>query len=78
MGTRLALDHTPEEAAYGTQAMAEAVMEQVRNRPEQGIIVMQGHRDGILAYAGSPRRAALLIIETLAKVWFLELSAKQQ
>ncbi len=65
---RLGLKAT-RPAAYGTPAMAKAVMEQVRNRPAQGIIVMRGHLDGVLAYAKSPRQAALLMVETLARAW---------
>lgn len=75
-GEQLALGHTPEAAAYGTPAMAQAVMDQVKNQPEQGIIVMRGHRDGVLAYASSPRRAAILIIETLVRVWSLTLGTQ--
>ncbi len=75
-GEQLALRHTPKAAVYGTPAMAQAVMDQVRNQPEQGIIVMRGHPDGVLSYAGSPRRAALLMIETLARVWSVGLGAK--
>lgn len=75
-GEQLALMHTPETAAYGTPAIAQAVMDQVRNQPERGIMVMRGHPDGVLSYAGSPRRAALLMIETLARVWSLDLGAR--
>jgi hypothetical protein len=70
LGERLGLKVT-RPADYGTPAMAEAVREQVRNRPAQGIIVMRGHLDGVLAYAKSSRQAALLMVETLARAWSL-------
>ncbi|WP_022948797.1 class II aldolase/adducin family protein [Methylohalobius crimeensis] len=73
---RLALRATPATAEYGTPAMAEAVREQVRKQPEHGIIVMKGHPDGVIAYADTPRRAALSLIETLAKAWSLALGAR--
>lgn len=72
-GEQLALRHTREAAAYGTPAMAQAVMDPVRNQPERGMMVMRGHPDGVLSYAGLPRRAAFLMIVTLARVWSLDL-----
>lgn len=73
---RLALKHTSEAAGYGTLALAQAVGDQVRNQPRRGMIVMRGHPDGVLSYAESPRRAALLMIETLARAWSLDLGAQ--
>ncbi|GAB6067494.1 hypothetical protein JCM13664_08120 [Methylothermus subterraneus] len=69
LGERLGCKQTSAAASYGTPALAWAVLEQVRTQPEQGIIVMRGHLDGVLAYAGSPRGAAILLIEALARAW---------
>src|SRR5690606_22448031 len=42
-------DYIDEKIAYGTQEMAEAAHELLRNK-SSGIFVMKGHEDGIISY----------------------------
>ncbi|MDH5738521.1 MAG: class II aldolase/adducin family protein, partial [Gammaproteobacteria bacterium] len=49
---RLDLPTTPPDIGYGTQAMAQAVGDMVAERPS-GLLVMQGHEDGVLAWGES-------------------------
>ena len=53
--------HTPRNAAYGTPEMAVAVADIARRYPQEGILVMLGHDEGILAYGPSIRAVASLI-----------------
>jgi L-ribulose-5-phosphate 4-epimerase len=46
---------------YGTPAMAREVSEIVAQNPIEGLIIMAGHRDGLLAYAQIPGRAFQLL-----------------
>ncbi len=59
---------TPCSIEYGTPAMAKAVAALVKRRPFSGIIVMKGHRDGILSYANNIDNAGQLLVKTLAEV----------
>lgn len=60
------LPTTPEDAAYGTPAMAIAIAQlcsaSIRGY-EEGIMVMGGHQDGILAFGDSPETALRLLNE---------------
>ncbi|MEC4749614.1 class II aldolase/adducin family protein [Methylomicrobium sp. Wu6] len=53
--------------AYGTPAMAQAVGALVESHPGQGVIVMLGHRDGLLTYGQTPEQACWLMTRWLAK-----------
>ena len=53
--------HTPRNAAYGTPEMAVAGADIARRHPQEGILVMLGHDEGILAYGPSIRAVASLI-----------------
>ncbi|MDD1611988.1 MAG: class II aldolase/adducin family protein [Methylococcaceae bacterium] len=55
------------DIAYGTPAMAQAVGAMVKNHPEQGVIIMLGHQDGLLAYGQTPEQACWLMVRCLAK-----------
>lgn len=58
--------HTPENAAYGTPAMAMAIAELVRNTPEdQALFVLAGHDEGLVAYGPSIEKTMRLLIETV-------------
>lgn len=48
----LGWSRSPPEAANGTRAMADAVSGAVDASPAGGVLVMRGHEDGILAWAG--------------------------
>lgn len=51
---RNVLPATPEDAAFGTPAMAFSIAETIsESGKKQGIIVMGGHPDGLVAYGGS-------------------------
>jgi L-ribulose-5-phosphate 4-epimerase len=47
------LPTTPAEAEYGTPEMAEAIATAVRAARSAGVVVMGGHRDGLLAFGGA-------------------------
>ncbi len=44
------LPTTPPEAEYGTPEMAEAIAAAVRGARAAGVVVMGGHRDGLIAF----------------------------
>jgi len=71
MAGALDLPMTPRGIDYGTPAMAEAVSEWVRRKPESDVVVMGGHRDGILAYGVSADQAGGLMVAVLARAWRL-------
>ncbi len=52
---------TPVKAAYGTPEMAKAVADTARDHPWEGILVMLGHDEGVLAYGPSIPAVASLI-----------------
>ena len=54
---------TPDDVAYGTVAMAEALDDAVRLQGSAGIVVMPGHEDGVIAWATSAPGAGHLLID---------------
>lgn len=67
MANKLELPTTSSAAAYGSLDMVADVRVLVEKvSATEGIIVMQGHQDGVLAYATSINRAGCLLIEHLA------------
>jgi ribulose-5-phosphate 4-epimerase/fuculose-1-phosphate aldolase len=67
----LGLTCVADGIAYGTPAMAQAVSAIAEKNPEQGIIVMQGHLDGLLTYGRTPEIACWLMARSLASAWML-------
>jgi len=67
--TSLNLPCTHPDADYGTPEMAVEILKLVQNCDAKGpgLLVMAGHRDGILAYGSSARATGELVIETLAR-----------
>ena len=63
----LALDATPEEAAYGTPAMAAAVAGLLAADPRRlpGVLVMGGHQDGVIAYGADLESAGRCLLDLL-------------
>ncbi len=59
-------DSTPENTPYGTEEMANAVIECVGDN-DRGIIVMKGHEDGVISYGATMEIAANLILEVYSK-----------
>ena len=53
---------TSEQAAYGTPEIAQEMVQLVRNGKTQGIFVMAGHEDGVIAFGADiePVRQCLL------------------
>lgn len=64
----LGLLTTVPEALYGTVAMATEVERLFYAAQAAGsrVLVMGGHRDGVLSYGASPRQATVALVETLA------------
>jgi ribulose-5-phosphate 4-epimerase/fuculose-1-phosphate aldolase len=56
---------TPDDAAYGTPEMAWAIVAcvQAPGKNGEGLIVLAGHEDGVIAYGASVGRTAELIRE---------------
>jgi hypothetical protein len=67
----LGLACVEEEIAYGTPAMAQAVRAIVETNPEQGVIAMLGHQDGLLTYGQTPERTCWLMARCLAEAFAL-------
>jgi L-ribulose-5-phosphate 4-epimerase len=67
----LGLACVAEETAYGTPAMAHAVSAIAKSNPEQGVIVMLGHQDGLLTYGQTPEQACWLMARCLAGAFAL-------
>ena len=65
----LALPQTRAEVAYGTPDMAREVERLFRETDvlHTGIFTMAGHRDGVVAFGGSPEQAGVLLVTTLAR-----------
>lgn len=57
-------DQTPANIDYGTQEMADAAKICIGTK-KQGIFVMAGHQDGIIAYGSNPEEAGKIILDTL-------------
>ena len=55
------LPTTAMNAEYGTQAMADAITDIVKKSNDSGIIIMGGHREGILSY-GSNLESCIIAI----------------
>lgn len=66
---RLKLPRTPESAACGTLAMAEAVREVLREGPTRKLrcFVMGGHEDGVIAFGRTMDQAGTALLRLLAK-----------
>lgn len=63
----LGLPATPEDAGYGTPAMARAVAELLRANPVRPLVfVTLGHEDGVFACGASAAAAGTALTETLA------------
>jgi hypothetical protein len=60
---------TPDDAAYGTPEMAWAIIACVKppGKNREGVIVLGGHEDGVIAYGASAPRTAELIGELYGK-----------
>lgn len=65
----LDLPQTRVDVAYGTAEMAAEVIRLVGHHPSSGIMVMKGHRDGVLAYGIDCRQAGGLLVNTLAEAF---------
>ena len=59
---------TPEDVAYGTPAMAEAVADLARQAPLGGVLVMAGHPDGVIAYGAACGDAGERLLGEVARV----------
>lgn len=66
---KLNLATTPGDAAYGTPAMANEIRDLVTKLPhaDSGIIVMGGHRNGVIAFGDSALAAGQRLIQALAE-----------
>ncbi|MDH3345857.1 MAG: class II aldolase/adducin family protein, partial [Kiritimatiellaceae bacterium] len=62
---------TPSEIAYGTPELAEEIMKLVKSMDaEQGIFVMAGHQDGIIAYGSDIESARETLLGLYQAVFF--------
>jgi ribulose-5-phosphate 4-epimerase/fuculose-1-phosphate aldolase len=68
---RLGLPCVEEGIAYGTPEMALGVGAIAEAYPEQGVIVMLGHQDGLLTYGQTPEQACWLMARCLAGAFAL-------
>ena len=59
---------TPRGVAYGTPAMAAAVMEVVASMPETGLFVTAGHEDGVFVFAPTVEEAAQQLLDQVASL----------
>ncbi|OGI37453.1 MAG: hypothetical protein A2140_01910 [Candidatus Muproteobacteria bacterium RBG_16_62_13] len=72
---RLGLPTTPADAAYGTPAMAEAVARLHQSgRLRDGLFVMAGHEDGVVAFGDSIEAAGRVLVSILERAKTLPLS----
>jgi len=55
-------DAIEDRISYGTREMADAAREAIQGR-EQGVFVMKGHQDGILAYGPTPEAAGKILLK---------------
>jgi hypothetical protein len=62
------LPTTPPEAAYGTPLMAGAIRQLLREQPEPrpGLLVMGGHREGLIAFGATHDQAGRHLLSHLA------------
>lgn len=63
----LGLPITDPAAGYGTPAMAREIHRLLAAAPDQGLIAMGGHEDGMIAYAPGMERATRLLFDALAR-----------
>ncbi len=65
----LGLPATSEGTDYGTPAMAGELQRLVSGAlgPDRGVVVMAGHRDGVLAYGDAAGDPGALLVATLAR-----------
>jgi ribulose-5-phosphate 4-epimerase/fuculose-1-phosphate aldolase len=61
------VDSIPEDVAYGTQEMAEAAQRILLNK-NSGIIVMEGHEDGIIAYGTSAEEVGKIVLDNYRRL----------
>ena len=69
--TLLAQDapHTSAAVAYGTPAMAQAVMRLVKTQPTLPVLlVMAGHDEGVVAYGADVDSVTALLVDTLKRI----------
>lgn len=71
---QLRLAATSASVTYGTPAMAAEVRHLLseQGHPQQGLFVMGGHDDGIVAFGPSPALAGQILIDHLARALALE------
>ena len=61
--------HTGADIAYGTPAMAQAVMRLVQTQPVLPVLfVMAGHAEGVVAYGADVASVTALLIDTLNRI----------
>ena len=61
--------HTAADIAYGTPAMAQAVMRLVQTQPVLPVLfVMAGHAEGVVAYGADVASVTALLVETLKRI----------
>lgn len=62
---------TPKDAEYGTPELAEAVQELVQSAgEEQGLFVLEGHQDGVMAYGPDMESARDLLMGLYQTMFF--------
>lgn len=60
-------DSINDDVAYGTQEMAEAAADLLKNK-SSGIFVMKGHEDGIISYGATAEEAGKIILDLYRKL----------
>lgn len=61
--------HTAADIAYGTPAMARAVMQLVQTQPALPVLfVMAGHDEGVVAYGADLKSVTALLVDTLKRI----------
>ena len=60
-------DAINDDVAYGTQEMAEAAADLLKNK-SSGIFVMKGHEDGIISYGTTAEEAGKIILDLYRKL----------
>lgn len=61
--SRTDIIRTPANIGYGTVAMAECVARLFSHNSSSGIFAMQGHEDGVIAFAADLHKALQLILD---------------
>ena len=67
--SKLSIPFTRSDVAYGTPEMATEVgrLFSETGVRKQGIFVMAGHQDGVVAFGATPETAGVILIKTLAR-----------